>query len=33
MELGERAKGKENDIASIICHTSRYEGRECIENC
>jgi hypothetical protein len=33
MKHGERAKGKENDIASIICHTTRCEGRGYIESC
>jgi hypothetical protein len=27
MELEERKKGKENDRASVILHTTRYEGR------
>jgi hypothetical protein len=27
MELGERGKGKENDRASVISHTIRWEGR------
>jgi hypothetical protein len=27
MELREREKGKENDTASVISHTIRYEGR------
>jgi hypothetical protein len=28
MELGEREKGKENDRASVIVHTTRWRGRE-----
>jgi hypothetical protein len=27
MELRERGKGKENDIASVILHNTRCEGR------
>jgi hypothetical protein len=27
MELREREKGKENDRASVILHTIRWEGR------
>jgi hypothetical protein len=27
MELGEREKGKENHIASVIFHTRRCKGR------
>jgi hypothetical protein len=27
MELGERRKGKENDRASVILHTTRCEGK------
>jgi hypothetical protein len=27
MELGEREKGKENDTATVISHTTRCEGR------
>jgi hypothetical protein len=36
MESGERWKVKENDIASVILHNIRCEGRDtrtCIENC
>jgi hypothetical protein len=29
MELRERGKGTENDIASVISHTIRCEGRGC----
>jgi hypothetical protein len=27
MELGQREKGKENDKAIVISHTTSYEGR------
>jgi hypothetical protein len=27
VELGERGKGKENDRAAVISHTTRYEDR------
>jgi hypothetical protein len=27
MELGERGKGRENDRASVIWHTTRWEDR------
>jgi hypothetical protein len=36
MKLGERRKGKENNRASVISHTTRYEGggyKDVIESC
>jgi hypothetical protein len=32
MELGEREKGKENDRATVILHTTRCEGTGCVLN-